>query len=127
MSFLFSQRSLEKLKEVHPDLVRVVTRALILSKIDFGITEGKRTLERQKELKAQGKTHILESKHLTGRAVDVAAYVKGEVTWDWGYYEEISYAMKRASEELKIPIKWGGDWHTLKDGVHFELAGAEKE
>lgn len=126
MSFSFSRRSLENLKDVHPDLIRVVTRGLILSKIDFVITEGKRTLERQKELKAAGKSQTLDSKHLSGHAIDVAAYVNGEVKWEWEYYEEISHAMKRASEELTIPLKWGGDWDTFKDGVHFELMREEK-
>ncbi|VWD18787.1 hypothetical protein BCO18442_03762 [Burkholderia contaminans] len=102
--------------------MNVVRRALELSEVDFGVTEGMRTQERQRELVAAKKSQTMNSRHLTGHAVDVMAYVNGAGTWEWKYYEDIARAFKQAAAELGIPIVWGGDWKTLKDGVHFELA-----
>ncbi|QQP86928.1 M15 family metallopeptidase [Entomomonas asaccharolytica] len=121
MTFKFSQRSLDKLTGINPDLRKVVDRALQLSTIDFGITEGLRDRATQEKYVARGASQTMNSRHLTGHAVDVVAYVNGKVTWDWKYYEEISKAFKQASEELSIPIVWGGSWKSLKDGPHFEL------
>ncbi|BBJ66313.1 M15 family metallopeptidase [Enterobacter sp. 18A13] len=119
--FKFSQRSEDRLKGVHPDLVKVVRRALQLSHVDFGITEGLRTPERQKQLVAEGKSQTLKSRHITGHAVDVFAYPTPSGSWDMKYYRQIADAFKAASAELNIPIEWGGDWNTLKDGPHFQL------
>jgi len=117
----FSQRSENNLKGVHPDLVKVVRRALQLSPIDFGITEGLRTKERQTQLVIEGKSQTMNSRHITGHAVDVFAYPTSAGSWEWKYYEQIAFAFKQAAEELVVPIEWGGDWRTLKDGPHFQL------
>lgn len=117
----FSQRSENNLKGVHPDLVKVVRRALQLSPIDFGITEGLRTKERQTQLVIEGKSQTMNSRHITGHAVDVFAYPTSAGSWEWKYYEQIAVAFKQAAKELVIPIEWGGDWKTLKDGPHFQL------
>lgn len=101
----------------------VVERALSLSEVDFGITEGVRSLERQKELVASGKSQTMRSYHLRGNAVDVVAYVDGKVSWDWKYYEQIAKAFKEAAKELDVKITWGGDWKTFKDGPHFQIEG----
>ena len=122
MSWKLSKRSNERLIGVHPDLVRVVHRALQLSPIDFGISEGLRTMERQIQLKKAGASKTLNSRHLSGHAVDVVAYIGKEVRWDWPLYEQIAVAFKQAAKELDVPIVWGGDWTTLKDGPHFELS-----
>ena len=119
--FRFSQRSLKNLEGVHPDLVKVVHRALQLSAVDFVITEGLRSPERQKQLVQAGASRTLNSRHLSGHAVDVVAWVNGEVRWDWPLYSKISAAFKQASKELSVPITWGGDWPKLRDGPHFEL------
>ncbi len=119
--FRFSRRSENNLTDVHPDLVEVVRRALKLSPLDFGITEGLRTRERQKQLVAAGASQTMNSRHLTGHAVDVVAYVNGKVTWEWEYYEQLAETFKRAAAELGTPIEWGGDWKTLKDGPHYQL------
>lgn len=121
MSFKFSQRSLDNLTGINPDLRKVVDRALQLTTVDFGITEGLRDKATQEKYVARGASQTMNSRHLTGHAVDVVAYINGKVTWDWKYYEEISKAFKQASQELNIPIIWGGDWKSLKDGPHFEL------
>lgn len=124
-SFRFSQRSENNLQGVHPDLVALTRHALVLSPVDFGITEGRRTLERQKQLVAQGSSQTLNSRHLTGHAVDVVAYVDGNVSWDWPLYAQVAQAFKQAATELSLPVEWGGDWKTLKDGPHFQLPFAQ--
>jgi peptidoglycan L-alanyl-D-glutamate endopeptidase CwlK len=121
MAFVFSKRSLERLEGVQPALCRVAHRALQLSDVDFVVTEGLRTLARQKQLVAAGASQTLNSRHITGHAVDVTAFVAGEVRWDWPLYPRIARAFKAASLELDVPIVWGGDWKSLRDGPHFEL------
>lgn len=121
MSYSFSQRSTDKLKGVDVDLVSVVHRALELSEIDFAVTEGLRTKERQAELVKAGASKTMNSRHITGHAVDLAAIVGGEIRWDWPLYEKIAKAMKQAAYELNIKIEWGGDWKSFKDGPHFQL------
>ena len=118
---VFSERSNTKLEGVDERLIRVATLALQLSPVDFGITEGVRTLERQKELVKAGASRTLKSKHLEGKAIDVVAYVGGKVAWDWPLYEKIAKAFKQAAAELEVNIKWGGDWATFRDGPHFQL------
>lgn len=121
MTFKLSQRSLNNLKGVHPDLVAVVHRAIAITPVDFTVTEGLRTVERQKQLVATGASKTMNSRHLTGHAVDLAAWVGGGIRWDWPLYDVLAVAMKKAAQELEIPIIWGGDWVTFRDGPHFEL------
>lgn len=121
MAFTFSTASEAKLKGVHPDLVRVMRRAISLSAIDFRITEGRRTVARQQELVAAGASTTMNSRHLTGHAVDVVALVAGKVRWDWPLYGQIAQAVKQAAAQENVTVVWGGDWRTFKDGPHFEL------
>lgn len=124
-NFKFSQRSENNLKGVNPDLVKIVRRALQLSPVDFGITEGLRTVERQRQLVGAGKSQTMNSRHISGHAVDVFAYPTSAGSWEWKYYEQIATAFKQAAKELNIPVEWGGDWKTLKDGPHFQLPHAK--
>lgn len=119
--FRLSRRSRQRLEGVHPDLVRVVERAIQLTAVDFVVTEGVRTRERQRQLFKAKATTTMHSRHLTGHAVDLAAWVDSEVRWDWPLYSLLSAAMKRAAHELCIPLEWGGDWRSFKDGPHFQL------
>lgn len=121
MTFVLGSRSRAKLKGVHPDLVRVVELALTYSPHDFFITEGLRTVARQRELKAAGASQTMNSRHITGHAIDFAVLVGGKVRWDWPLYGQVAEAFKRAARELNVPIIWGGDWKTLRDGPHIEL------
>lgn len=121
MSFSLGARSLSRLQGVHPDLVKVVQRAIQLTPVDFTVLEGLRTLEQQKKYLAEGKSLTLKSRHLDGHAVDLAPFVSGAVSWEWQYFHQIAAAMKRAATELEIPLEWGGDWIGLKDGPHFQL------
>lgn len=121
MAYRLSRRSLERLQRVHPDLVRVVMRAIEITEVDFGITEGVRTIEKQREYFAKGASKTMNSRHLTGHAVDLAAYIGAEVRWDWPLYHKLAAAMKAAAKELGVAIVWGGDWSSFRDGPHFEL------
>lgn len=121
MTYSLSQKSLDNLKGVKDPLVNVVKRAIEISQIDFKVLEGIRTPERQKELLARKVTQTLKSKHLTGDAVDLGALKNGEITWDKESYAVIAKAMKQAAAELKVNIRWGGDFKSFFDGPHFEL------
>jgi len=117
-----NKKSLDRLSGVHPDLVAVVKLAIELSEIDFQVIEGVRSKARQEQLFKAGASQTLNSRHLTGHAVDLAALVNDSIRWDWPLYFKIADAMKKASGQLKIKIVWGGDWKTFKDGPHFELS-----
>ena len=121
MTFRFSQRSLRNLAGVHPDLVRVVHRALELSPTDFLITEGVRTLKRQAELVAAGASKTMNSRHLTGHAIDFAPIVAGKVRWDWPLFPPIARAFQQAAAEHGVQIVCGAFWRTFRDGPHIEL------
>ncbi|MGU3455334.1 M15 family metallopeptidase [Brevundimonas sp. M1A4_2e] len=121
MSFRLSQRSRAALQGVHPDLAAVVEAAIELTPVDFMVTEGLRTAARQAELVRAGASRTLNSRHLTGHAVDVAAWVDGQVRWDWPLYPRIAQAFKAAAKGRGIRLIWGGDWPRLRDGPHFEL------
>ena len=121
MTFKLSQLSLNNLKGVDEDLVAVVKRAIEITEIDFSVTEGIRTLDRQTELFKKGLSKTMKSKHLIGRAVDLVAYVDGKVSWEKEDYYPIALAMERAAIELNVKIKWGGDFKNFFDGPHFEL------
>lgn len=121
MSFRLSSRSRARMSGVHPALVAVVERAIALTPVDFMVTEGLRTAERQAQLVRAGASRTLNSRHLTGHAVDLAALVDGAVRWDWPLYPRIAGAMKAAAAERDVALLWGGDWPTLRDGPHFEL------
>ena len=118
-------RSERNLTGVHPQLVAVVRRAAQLLEaagaVTFIVTEGLRTETRQKQLVAQGASRTMNSRHLTGHAVDLAAKVGGNVRWDWPLYAKLAEAMKAAAGELGVHLTWGGDWKSFKDGPHFEL------
>ena len=114
-------RSISNLRGVHPDLVAVVKRAITLSEIDFTVTEGLRTKERQEQLLKAGASKTMNSRHITGHAVDLAAWVEGGIRWDWPLYAKLAAAMKRSAGELGVAIIWGGDWKSFKDGPHFVL------
>ena len=126
MNFQLGQRSRERLKGVHPDLVKVVERAIELTEYDFSVVEGVRSLETQKAYVAKGVSKTMNSRHLTGHAVDL--YPVGRPT-PWERCHAIKDAMFEAARELGVSIRWGGDWdmdgdskdERFYDGPHFEL------
>ena len=109
--FKLSGRSIDKLEGVKPELVEVVKKAIELTKVDFGVIEGLRTEEKQRELVAAGASQTMKSKHLTGDAVDLMAYVNGRGCWELNVYDEIADAMKEAAYELDVKILWGAAWN----------------
>lgn len=111
--FRLSQRSRSRLLGVHADLVRVVTLAIQHSAVDFMVVEGVRSSDRQAELVKSGASQTMNSRHLSGHAVDLGAMVEGKLRWDWPLYHDIARAMQRASRELRIPVRWGGCWQLL--------------
>ena len=121
MAIVLGQRSLTRLEGVHPDLVRVVKKAAAMSDLDFTVLEGLRTEARQKQLMAQGATKTMNSRHLTGHAVDLAPMIGGTVRWDWPLYHRLADIVKRAAAAENVSVTWGGDWRTFRDGPHWEL------
>jgi peptidoglycan L-alanyl-D-glutamate endopeptidase CwlK len=119
--FSLGPRSKQRLKGVHPDLVKVIERAIKITDVDFAVLEGLRTPERQKALVEAGASQTLNSRHITGHAVDLGAWVGDEVRWDWPLYHKIAAAMKEAARQLDVKIVCGADWKKFPDGPHFEL------
>ena len=104
---MLNDRSIKNLEGVHPLLLQVVERASEISPVEFVITEGLRSIEKQKQLVKEGKSRTLRSYHLTGKAVDVVAIVDDKITWDWQPYTLIAKAFKEAANELDVKITWG--------------------
>jgi peptidoglycan L-alanyl-D-glutamate endopeptidase CwlK len=128
--FVLGRRSKQRLRGVHPDLVAVVERAITLTPVDFTVLEGLRDEARQRELVAAGASRTMRSRHLTGHAVDLGAWVGGQVSWDWPLYHHIARAMFDAADNLGVAMRWGGNWGErytkqladFADGPHYELA-----
>jgi len=112
MAYKLSKRSLSRLEGVKSELVAVVKRAIELTNVDFGVTEGLRTYERQQELVASGASQTMKSKHLKGEAVDLVAYIGSDVRWELSLYDDIADAVKAAAQEQGVQIRWGGSWTT---------------
>ena len=125
MTRRYSSRSLTNLRGIHPDLRRVIDRALQDSPLDFIVIEGLRTRERQRQLVAQGASQTMDSRHITGHAVDLLPIgVDGRAAFDWPLYDILGPAVKAAAEAEGVPLTWGGDWRSFRDGPHFELERA---
>ena len=111
MGFSLSKRSMSKLAGVDEDLVAVVKYAITVTKIDFGVTCGVRTVAEQKALVASGASTTMNSKHLEGRAVDVVAYIGPRVSWELNLYDDIADAMKEGAKVVGVDLLWGAAWH----------------
>ena len=135
MGYVLGKRSLSRLVGVHPDLVRVVHRAIEITEVDFSVLEGVRSCKRQYELLLAGASRTMNSRHIpalpkvpvpgmqmVGHAVDLGAWVGRELRWDWPLYPPIARAMKQAAGEQNVAITWGGDWKSFRDGPHYELS-----
>lgn len=119
MGYSLGTRSKQNLSGVHPDLVAVVKLAITITEQDFTVIEGIRNINRQRELVKAGKSTTMNSRHITGHAVDMVPW---PVDWDdLERFEVMAEAMKQAADELDIPIVWGGDWKSFYDAPHFEL------
>ena len=114
MAFKLSSRSLGRLDGVDEKLSNVVKKAIGYSTVDFGVIQGLRSVEEQKELVARGLSKTMKSKHLEGRAVDLMAYLNGRACWEINVYDEIADAMKQAAIDEDVHIRWGAAW-TVSD------------
>lgn len=110
MAFKFGEPSLRELEGVNQVLTAVVHRALELSEIDFAVTDGLRTREEQTILLEKGATHTLNSKHLTGEAVDLVGYIGGKPRFEFVPACAIAKAMRQAAKEMNVPLRWGCAW-----------------
>lgn len=140
--FVLGANSLAKLNGVHPDLVKVVKRAIEISRVDFAVIEGVRTKERQRELVRKGASKTMNSRHISGNAVDIVPIIDGKISWDFNHYYPLAEAMATAADELGVRVRWGGAWCIINnrknhptdwvkayragggrflDGPHFEL------
>lgn len=132
MGFVLGARSRAELQRVHPDLVRVVQRAIQITTQDFTVHDGIRTLADQRELVRRGASQTLNSKHLPqadgfGHAVDLVPWLLGQPRWEWPLIYPIAAAMWQASAELGIPVRWGGPWvalHAIKGGKPADMEAA---
>ncbi|CAB3838006.1 hypothetical protein LMG26686_01301 [Achromobacter mucicolens] len=126
-NFQLSQRSLTRLAGVHPDLVGIVKLAIQRTAVDFTVVEGVRTVEQQREYVARGSSKTMNSYHLPqadglGRAVDLAPLVGGAIPWNnWQAFADLAAVVKACAAELGVPVEWGGDWTSFKDGPHFQI------
>ena len=126
-NFQLSQRSLTRLAGVHPDLVDVVKLAIQRTAVDFTVVEGVRTVAQQREYVARGASKTMASYHLPqadglGRAVDLAPLVGGAIPWNnWQAFADLAAVVKTCAAELGVPVEWGGDWTSFKDGPHFQI------
>mgnify|MGYP006233963065 FL=1 len=110
MTFKLSQRSIDRMKGIDPDLQKVVEEAIKITEVDFGVTCGMRTVAEQEELVAKGASQTMKSKHLEGRAVDLVAYLGPRISWELNLYDDIANAIAIAAAKVNIPIKWGAAW-----------------
>jgi peptidoglycan L-alanyl-D-glutamate endopeptidase CwlK len=112
--FILSERSLSRLSGVNDSLVQVVKLAFNYTSVDFGVTEGLRSVDRQRELVAAGASQTMDSKHIQGLAVDLVAYIGTRVSWELNLYDNIADAVRLAAMEVDVPVRWGAAWH-IKD------------
>jgi len=110
MTFKLGDKSLKELKGVHADLVAVVKRAIELSVQDFAVHDGTRTLAEQKKLMESGASQTLDSRHISGHAVDLVPFINGKLRWEWEPIYKIADAVRMAARELGTPLRWGGAW-----------------
>lgn len=151
-AFTLGKSSLKELEGVHDDLVKIVQRAIVLSAQDFSVHDGMRTVVEQRELVAKGASTTMDSRHLTGHAVDLVPYINGKLRWEWPPIYVIADAVRVAAREQGTPLRWGGAWdvdftasddspedlvadyvqrrrsrgqRAFIDGPHFELPSAQ--
>lgn len=118
-----NKRSEQRLVGVNEKLVAVVRRAAELTKVDFQVTCGRRSVAQQRELVAMGKSRTMKSYHIVGKAVDLVAMIGKDASWDLKHYAQINKAMQAAAKELGVTITWGGTWTSLVDGPHWQIEG----
>lgn len=131
MPVTLTKGDLSRLKKAHPDLKKIVERAAAISTVPFTVLQADRTIEQQRENVKKGVSQTMKSRHLIGKdgmvyAVDIAPIgPDGKVSWAWPLYHKLAPFMKQAAKDVKIPVEWGGDWKSFKDGPHWQLPWAK--
>jgi len=126
--YKLGKRSLRRLVGVDPILVFCVIEAIKISKYDFGVFEGLRTVARQRKLLREGRTTTMHSRHLTGNAIDIVPYKNGKFNWELPhYFNEIESCMKLVIKNHNLPIEWGGDWKSFIDKPHWQISRKFKD
>lgn len=118
----FSERSKQNLRGVHPDLQAVISAALQSAPMDFIVIEGVRSIQRQRELVASGASQTMNSRHITGHAVDLLPIGPNGPAFDWPLYNKLGPHVKEVAARMNVDLEWGGDWVSFKDGPHFQLS-----
>ena len=124
MAFVLGERSRLNLKNVHPDLVRVVERAAQIATRPFTVIDGARTVAEQRANVRRGASKTMKSRHIIAKngfshAIDIVIIEGGQPKWNAS--ADVARVMKRAARELSIPLEWGGDWTSFKDTPHYQL------
>lgn len=123
----FTKKDLERLKRAHPDLRKIIERAAKITKIPFVVLQADRTVEQQRENVRKGVSQTMKSRHLISpdgfvRAVDIAPIgPDGQASFAWPLYFKLAPFVKQAAKDVDIPVEWGGDWKSFKDGPHWQL------
>ena len=125
MTKAYGAKSKANLATVHEDLQRVMEEAIKEAPYDFSITEGLRSLERQKQLFADKKSSTMKSRHLTGHAVDVCIIIDGKACWEMDKYKELATHIKAVADKLDVSIECGAFWQRFPDGPHIQLTHKE--
>mgnify|MGYP000058926395 CR=1 FL=1 len=129
--YFLSKKSISNLQEAHPDLQRVMLKAIGYSEIDFSIQYPVRTPEEQQRMldtgasKTSNSRHLLREQDVQVHAVDVVAGINGDISWDIDHYRRIAKAVFRAAIEENVQVEWGGLWTNPVDGPHFQLSWKE--
>lgn len=112
---ILGERSRQNLVGVHPDLVRVVERAAEICAQPFDVAEGLRSKRRQRYLIGTGASTTMNSRHITGHAVDLVPLEAGRLCWDWDRIYPVAEAVRMAAREIDVRIRWGGCWDAAFD------------
>lgn len=128
MPFALGAGSNRELQGVHPRLVDVARRAIVLTPVDFTVLDGLRTKDEQKKLVASGASQTMDSKHLAQKdgfshAVDLVPFINGKPRWEWPPIYKIAAAVASAlaqhnADDLTRPplkLRWGGCWRNLDE------------
>lgn len=126
MTFKLSQRSRDRLEGVDDRLVGIVKYAISVTKVDFGVTQGLRTIEEQRALVASKASQTMKSKHIVGKAVDVVAYVGPRISWELALYDDIAGAFAEGADLIGAKVRWGAAW-TVPDIAEWVKSGKTME
>lgn len=127
MAYKLGRKSLLELNGVDQQLVDVTHRAIKITKVDFGVHDGLRTIDEQRRLVNRGASRTMKSKHLTGEAVDLVPYINGKLRWEWEPIYHIAAAVQEAAIELGVALRWGGVWDRAFNDLDEGTSGMRDE